>query len=512
MNIVIVFSQNLILDSLVIFAEKIEYDKTGTVIFVTTHLVLENEREFIKRIFGNCIFLTFAECTSDKINEECDKNAYNSTKDKRVSDYYNEIKKLKNEAVANEVEKRFKYYSGYLVSDDLGIDRDVWIKRGYNVWHGNYYYTPKLTLKQKISIVLINSKMLNPIIEIYGRIKSFCNYTDDVFVGKYDNKKLIFIGKMDRIAYRTNIVWNRSEEERRKLRRKKYYKGESCIYISTLHESSKCTIPDKKCFDVRYIQDGYLPGNYSSEYLKFKNNNVQYYTWDVLGQVNFRYFNLPVSTMPFRKEIYMPYPTRRTSIKKILVATSGPGDWTAQKNRSDEDLMAQAFARIAKIYPDIEIVYRCHPTWIHPKHNGTNSVIRIGEYFQYFKLSNIHLSSNIPQNSLSDFILSFPRSSLDEDLVVVDIVFGEHSVSMIDAAFKGIPFASVNLSNRRDLFETMTQLGFPHCRSINDIVNIIKQYNDEQFYNSFNLAVDNYNKMTKEIDYDSWIISCSSDK
>ena len=194
--------------------------------------------------------------------------------------------------------------------------------------------------------------------------------------------------------------------------------------------------------------------------------------------------------------MYLPLPLFKKEIQTILVATSGPGDWTAQKNRSDEDLMLEAFVEIARRFPDIDIIYRCHPTWIHPEHNGVNSIKRVEEYLNNTGLKNIHLSSNIPTEKLGDFKLSFPRSSLEEDLKKADIVFGEHSVSMLDGGFKQLPFASVNLTNRRNLFCGISDMGFPHCTSVDDIENVIKSYGTEKFKELYSEAVKKYNTMT----------------
>ena len=67
---------------------------------------------------------------------------------------------------------------------------------------------------------------------------------------------------------------------------------------------------------------------------------------------------------------------------------------------------------------------------------------------------------------------------------------------MIDAAFQNILFGSVNVTGRRDFFEGITNLGFPHCESIDEIVSLIKNLNSSEFKNSYKEAVKNYNSMT----------------
>ena len=324
-------------------------------------------------------------------------------------------------------------------------------------------------------------------------------YTEDIFLAEKDGHKYIFIGKMDRVAYRIDMHFEKSVEEWQRLNALDFYSADKCQYLTTLHEHDKAIIPDHPQIDVRYIQDGYLPSNYSSYYLRFKPSNVQYYAWDKIGKMAFEAQGVPVSIMPFRKKLYMPIPNFKRNVKNVLVATSGSGDWTALKNRSDDDLMVMAFVKLARIFPNINFIYRCHPTWIHPQHVGVNSINRVMEYFNYTGLKNIWVSGNIPKiESMSNFPLTFKRSSLQSDLETADIVFGEHSVSMLDASFEKIPFCSVNLTKRRNFTESLTNMGFPHCQNIDDLVNLIRNIGTIDFQRKYINAVNNYNLMTLE--------------
>ena len=210
----------------------------------------------------------------------------------------------------------------------------------------------------------------------------------------------------------------------------------------------------------------------------------------------FKNMNLPVSIIPNRKKLYLPAPKFPEKVKNVLVVASGSGDWTALKNRSDDDMLVYAFSQIAKKYPNINFIYRCHPTWIHPSNVGVNAINRVNEYYNWLNLPNLKISANIPNNSVSNFQLTFQRSSLEEDLKNADIVFGEHSISMIDAAFKKIPFASVNLSKRRNFYSDITDMGFWHCKSIEDIENVIDNISSLEEQEKILNAVKNYNQMT----------------
>lgn len=496
---VILFSQNVKLNSLIPISKRI--GKNEIVIFLTTHELYENERFFLQRIFWNCEFQKFADFLTDEENEFCDKEAYR-LQPENLYEYYCNIKKLKNEIIANKIKEKYSDYIGYICSNDLGIDANVWKRKvyGFKKWRCEYYYNSSFYIE------FLNK--IKPYIPFYKAIAHGINaiinkfrneeMTHDVYVSFSETPKYVFIGKMDRVSYRMNLEWKHSEEERQNIMAGRFMDKQEGQYLTTLHESNKCNIPDEVDYDVRYIQDGYLPPNYSSVYLKFKPSNVAYYAWDVLGTEYFLNSDIPVTVMPFRKKLYMPNPIFKDVIKQVLIATSGPGDWTAQKNRSDEDLMLEAFVEVAKLFPNIKFIYRCHPTWVHPEHNGVNSITRAADYITYSKCDNLKLSSNIPSERLNDFVLSFPRSSLEEDLKNTDMVFGEHSISMIDAAFKNIPFASVNLTRRRNLFEGYTRMGFPHCTSANEIIKVIKDYSKAEFKANFVKAVERYNQMTDQ--------------
>jgi hypothetical protein len=231
---------------------------------------------------------------------------------------------------------------------------------------------------------------------------------------------------------------------------------------------------------------------------KFAPSNVTYYAWDKLGMQLFINQGLKVELIPIRKKLYLPNPMFKEKIRKVLIVASGAGDWTALKNRSDDDRLVELFGEIAKIFPEIQFVFRCHPTWIHPEHQGINSIKRVAEYYKTLGIENIVVSSNIPSSQISNFQLSYSRTSLDEDLKDTDIVFGEHSVSMIDAAFQKIPFASVNVTGRRDFFCGMTELGFPHLESKEKVISFINNISSTQIQKKYCDAIKQYNSMTDE--------------
>lgn len=487
---VFIFSQNLKLYSIEKFKN---IGKNKQNIFLTPHYLFPNEKEYLKNIFGDCIFRSFADYLTDEEMASCDIEAYKCS-DSDYAEYLRKIKEFKNNIVLNNISKEFKQYRGYILSNDIGIDIDVWKNAKFEYIKGEYYYPFPKTFKEKMDNLF--RKNFHSIYKIFEKPEEKV-FFDDVYVSEYNNKKIIFLGKMHRIDYRLNLKFVKSKDEAIKYNKCEFYTKDECQYWTTWHEHFKCNVPDEEQYDVRWIQDGYLPSNYTDFSFCFKDKNVQYYAWDIMGTKLFKNKNLPVSLIPERKKIYMPVPEFPEKIKNVLVVASGSGDWTALKNRSDDDLLVYAFSKLAEKYPEINFTYRCHPTWVHPDNVGVNSINRVAQYYDSLNLPNLKLSTNIPANkNVNNFQMTFQRSSLEEDLKNADIVFGEHSISMIDAAFKNIPFASVNLSNRRDFYSDISEMGFLHCESIKDIENIIENLSDSELQKKYLKAVDEYNKMT----------------
>lgn len=498
MKNIFLFSQNLKLDSLMTFsylAEQGEYN-----IFITSHKLFDYEKAEIEAHYKNCSFVYFAELLDDEELEECDHLAYNK-KQKNVFEYWEDVKELKNKKIISKIMQRYQDFNGYILSDDLGIYENLWLKVGFNRLYGKYYFAKKSDsdkngIKKRLKRCKGLYRQYRRAINYINEIKSGNEVSDDVYVSEFKGRKVIFIGRMSRIGYRLNLDFVQSEFEKKKIQKGEFYNSDEAEYISTLHESGKCQIPDSAMYDVKYIQDGYLPANYSNYYLKFKPHNVGYYAWDIMGEMLFINHDLPVEILPYRKKLFLPSPIFNQNIKKVLIATSGSGDWTALKNRSDDDILLETFIEVAKRFPDIEFIYRCHPTWVHPEHVGVHSIERASQCVEKCGVKNIKISSNIPTETLDHFVLSISRSSLEDDMKDCDIVFGEHSVSMIDAGFVRIPFCAVNITKRRSLFQSMVDLGFPECKNVDEIVGFIDMYNENEFQKRYNQAVSNYNEMT----------------
>lgn len=505
MDNIIVISQNVKIPSLSCLTEFVKPGRETLII--STQLIFENEAEQIDNVLGcKCTYLNFSDLMTDAELEACDVDAFHPDEVQcDTNPYYQDIKILKNERIIKKIDAQYPAQNKIVVCDDLGIHLDSWLKDGYKKIDCEYYFarqaSPNITEKR---VITWRHKFKGS--KIYRFISGVKNVIKHVLTDKHlsvaylGGRKYVFWGSLNRIAYRLQLSFkpaSRMEYLRAYVDRFVNTQPDT-IRLSTLHEGHN-KWKDVKGLNVRLLQDGYLPPNYGSNYLYFYGRNTIFYTWDTIGKLIFQHFHLPSEVCPFRKKLYLPKPIFPTKVKKVLVATSGAGDWTAIKNRSDEDKMLQVFGQIAKLFPDVEIVYRCHPVWINPEYQGVNSINRAAEYIAWLNVPNMHISANIPNpHESTGFRHSFSRNSFNEDLKDVDVVFGEHSVAMLDGGFKGKIFCSVNVTGRRNLFKGITDLGFPHCESLEQITSFIKSLPSDNFINSYKLAIDNYNKMTDQ--------------
>ncbi len=503
MDNIIVISQNVKLESLSKLTEWIRPNSENLVI--STQLIFENEAELIDSILlCKCKYINFSDLLSDAELEACDIDAFHPDEEQNdTNPYYRDIKILKNERIIAKVEELYTATNKLIVCDDLGIHLDSWLNAGYIKVDCEYYferqsytYTPQpTTWRQKLK-----KHKAYRLLKAFKSVMKHVLTDNHLSVAYYEGKKYVFWGSLNRIAYRLQLTFKpagRLEYLRSYIDRHVNTQPKT-IRLSTLHEGHN-KWKDDKGLNVRLIQDGYLPPNYGSNYLYFYGKHTLFYTWDVMGQLTFQHFHLPSEVCPFRKKLYLPKPVFPTKITKVLVATSGAGDWTAIKNRSDEDKMLQAFGQVAKRFSDIEFIYRCHPVWINPEYQGVNSINRAAEYLAWLNLPNIHISSNIPNpNEENGFRHSFSRSSFEEDLKGVDVVFGEHSVAMLDGGFAGKLFCSVDVTGRRNLFKGITDLGFPHCESVDEIIHVIDSTISPDFQKRYMKAIENYNEMTEK--------------
>ncbi len=507
---VIVFSTHLKLDSMQRIIDEVR--ECGKMVFFTPQFVFENEREHVNNIFkGETEFVCFADIINDSDGERCDFECfkpYQDTGKLSLSDmyaYFADLTKAKNELLVQKIDTLYHPVVKLILSDDLGIVLDVWQSNGYKFITGEYY-----SIREKNTKTTLIKKIFRKgsLLKIARRLN--INYPQNIHVARYNGKTILFHGHLERAGYRINLEFKENGYEtfkhwivkllyvilRIRIDRK------NVINLTTLHEYGNYAyyeMMDIPEFHNYLFQDGYLPPNDTCKYLFFYGKHSHFLTWDKLGNMVFDYHKIPASILSCRNVFPLPYPCFKP-IKKILCVSSGAGDWTAIKNRSDEDKTVAAFVQMAKRYPNIEFTYRCHPSWTSATIQGVNSIQRVVEYFDWLGLRNIKVSSNIPAfyDDKGNVVVSHKRSSLESDLKDADFVFGVHSISMLDGAMQKLPFASVNLSGRRNLWKGISDLGFPHCEDVNSIAQVIESVMNNEFQVNYNKAIERYNKIIQE--------------
>lgn len=531
---VIVFSLNTNLSDLILLIN--QCNNNHPFLCLSTLKLFDLEEDYIlKAVQHEILFRCFADFLTDDEMSQCDLNAYEIEQkeclpnERRQSRYYELIKKEKNTLVLNNIRKRYKLLKKYLCARDLGIDELVWITADFIFSQGSFQIesADDINISKKGKSIFDITTFLKPIKSIIGSFKKIfknihifkTKFGNFIFFGSFVRIKPYLKGvEIQKIPYNINIVLfaiikvlfstspfstiNEKITDIKKIIIERHIiNNKLSALLTTLHEyqDSFSSFATSIKMNLSVLQDGYLPENYSSKYLFYYSSVDNFFVWDRLSLQLFQNQKMKASICPFLHIQQLPLIEKQLyNIKTILVLTSGAGDWTALKNRSDEDQMVIAFTRVAEHFPDIQIIYRCHPIWTHPEHQGINSIARVERYFKEKGFMNIKVSeeSNMLSNEfMKTHVLGFKQSSLDRDLQKADIIFGEHSFTMIEGAMKGKLFASVNLTKRRDFFLNYSKLGFHHLTSYDDIINFINELKCKpaKLLSQHNAAVCRYN-------------------
>jgi hypothetical protein len=196
---------------------------------------------------------------------------------------------------------------------------------------------------------------------------------------------------------------------------------------------------------VRVFVDGHLPTNYPRTYA------------DALSDAEF------VCGDPFavewlsrhgRKTVPLPAfvtaaefnpAVAPTAIRNVVCLLNHAGDWSALINRSDTDVLAEEFTRLATAFPSLHFVLRPHPGMDHPRHEGAGGLARLAELVRRAASPN----------------LEYSLGPLAADLTRGDLFISEYSSTLIEAWRSGKLGLVANLTRRRSLMQDFADLGFP---------------------------------------------------
>ncbi len=216
---------------------------------------------------------------------------------------------------------------------------------------------------------------------------------------------------------------------------------------TTLHEDPTSAL--RLHLPVRVFVDGHLPTNYPRTYI------------DALAEAEF------VCPDPFsaqwlsrhgRPTLPPPHflapatfaPTLAPpTVRTVVCLLNHTGDWSALIHRSDTDILAEEFARLAAALPAFHFVLRPHPGMDHPRHEGHGALARLADLVRMIAAPN----------------LEFSRGPLADDLARGDLFLSEYSATLIDAWRAGKLGLIANLTGRRSFMQDFADLGFASVSS-----------------------------------------------
>ena len=502
-------------------------DQEGEQLFcLSPHLVFDHERNRICQQVGREVFfVSFYEFISQEEMEYCDQEADSrivnefGRRQGKMAMYFSLIKQIKNEIIFKNINKRYALNKKIILADDLGIDGEIWCRNGFVPSSAFFQERSRRRLRIVAKIQKAVGKLWTsfPVYDLkvaekeyyfLGKIERIDQYLDKkkcliapVPIGEFGllNMMIKMAAFLKEGAFCSILFVPiiRFLAALFKLRKKKKIND----IIVPVHEDKDALGWIAYFLDTRKIclQDGYLPEYYPSVYLKYKMNVDNFYIWDKLSRGLFDRHALKCEVWEGFRRMTLPLISEQNrSIRQVVFLASGAGDWTALKNRSDEDLAFIAFLDAAKRLPGIRFIYRPHPLWVHAEHQGIRSIERIACYARDVGLSNFFVSEGAAREGRifsKDQSLSLPPTTINDDIKNSDIIFGDHSQAMITAAQGKKIIASVSLARRTEFFSSYSRLGFPVLRSCEGIVDFIKKAEgDPDFLRSYNGAIHRYNE------------------
>lgn len=524
---IIVFSQNAGGEEIIKVAR--DFNNGDKILCLSTHkLFALKKKEILEKTGRELLFFSFCDFISEEEAIWCDTAADKIILEKygqrtgNVNKYYDEIKKIKNQIILQNLKKEYDFSGAALLSDDLGICAEVWPNENFQKLYIDASNKDKKTAKigffKKAVSLIKNGLKFQKIWMMRSPQKNYFFCGSPARIQQYikDDNKFERLNKINSLIFCALFVGARKLKYSSGaitsglckiflfFAKKVFFtiqpKYQQLEFLSPIHEydDSYGLLAEYLGVKMFCLQDGYLPENYSSAYLKYRENVDGYHLWDKLSAGIFERHGLKWEKQDYFRSMALPrHEIKTISVKSILVITSGAGDWTALKNRSDEDSMFEAFIKVAEYFPNIKINYRPHPLWTHPAHQGVNSIKRLHDYANLLGLKNLIVSSGALKEGdeyKKDKRVSRAPLSITQETAQADIIFGDHSQGIINAGLEGKIFASVNLSGRTSFFCNYARLGFPLLENKNAIIEFINYLQDSTIkIEEINKAIDLYN-------------------
>ncbi len=469
---------------------------------------------------GACHFRTFHDLMDERDMESCDEEADRilgfelKYKSEQVAEYYSLLTRLKNETAARRLGAQFDVQGGAVFCNDLGIVAEVWCSIGL------IDRTPSAVAPKRNLLQWLREKIREPIPLHYllcdgerwllvGRPERVSQFLD------WKKVRLEVVGWTTRcwisFQFRVLLKMNWDLYIWRLLLRLVNWpwrlldRAVTCVAAAShAHNPRIAKFAVARGLEYVNLQDSFLPSYYPSRYLLYRPRVARYYVWDRFSQGIFSNHGLKSVVWSGFQEWKLPtidISDGRGGLRRILYISSGAGDWTALKNRSDEDLTLALLMSVARQRPDITICYRPHPLWLHPQHQGLISIKRAIDCIADTGLANLIVSQGAQADG-SSFSrmgnLSLVSSTVEEDIAWADMVLGEHSQMLLVAARRGKLIAGVNVSKHAPYFGDYVRIGFPLVTTATELNTILLSLETDclrqKFLREYNEAIVRHNR------------------
>ena len=479
-SLLIVFNSNTEVQNL---AEAISQREHENITLLSTHHLFEHEKEWLKTHCSNksLSFIHFGTFNSSEALLNIDRSSYEKNKGLLkynylyINNFKLDLLRLKNEYIHKSLSQTIGNHDTLVFSstysiNNLGISYEYWSTIGAKIvsTKGNWY---------KLKTFLQTSFFGKMVYHIKAVIRAHTPL--QYFQIKLDG--------MDWHFYSLKRIHLKDEVQATKKWGRPFYisrKKESVSAIG-LHDSGKALnmLPYISSKNLHIIGDAFRPTVYPP-YL-FAYAFLEAGTYIPKDKIDAEFFasaglNVAKNRPQFlAKESFEIIKSEPPKVKTIVLSLNHAGDWSALINRSDTDILIEAFCEISKLHPSLQFVIRLHPTMTGPRAEGINSRKRVEQYVK----------------SLSQSNLSISTVSLQDDWERGDLFISEYSLSVIDAIKRGKMGIFCNLTNRLSFMKDWVEMGMLEVNSIAELNRMISEaLEGESVFYSNQKALIKYNK------------------
>lgn len=454
----------------------------SSILVLSTNMFFEYEKKIISSsvLAEELVFLTFAECLTDREMEDCDIAACQdaSLRDFFYPDvFFLKSKYIKNSKVFNKLNKKFSFRNIFF-DEGLGVDSDFWSSQ-----------------KNAISICKSGNIFfgVSCVFDFFYRFRSLLS-CEKFYLIRGANELFVFLSDVNRLDIKEEIeieevrfsalelFWAKIYRRRsyREVLIRRIHNKKNLEVATTIHGFDKGMV--SPLYNLRIFSDGYHPPNYPRSYLdSFSSGSLiarDMYDaqWFEKGrsQVLKPYFFM-------RKRFFSKAKSDR-ALKRIFLMLNHAGDWSSIINRSDTDVLIEKFCGID--IQDRQFFIRPHPTMANTMHEGENSIERIKNLVSVLNRKNLFVSD---------------YKSISDDIERADIIVSEYSNVILDGLKLGKICIIANFTKRRNLMQVYTDLGFLTATTQDELKNILMglAHVPDRFIEKQNEAVSRYNTELK---------------